>query len=154
MPQSSKTPIATTWASRPRRLCHPTEQQRTGNPDAAQPRRRPPRADQALAEEGRRPARCEVAALLRTQQQSASGVNVIFYDGDPQHGGTAFDVERLAHIRAHDTAEARVQFRSNVCGEHRIYVTVGQGKPYEVTDTSHPFKVQCAQPKRMSGKGK
>src|SRR5205823_896633 len=89
----------------------------------------------------------EVAALLRTQQQSASGVSVVFYDGDPQHGGTAFDVERLPYIRAHDTAEARVLFRSNVCGEHRIYVTVGKGKPYEVTDASRPFKVQCAQPK-------
>ena len=96
----------------------------------------------------------EVATLLRTQKQSASGVSVVFYDGDPQHGGTVFDVERIAHIRAHDTAEARVLFRSNVCGEHRIYVTVGQGKPYEVTDASRPFQVQCAQPKRMSGKGK
>src|SRR5262249_35733683 len=46
----------------------------------------------------------EVAALLRTQKQSASGVSVVFYDGDPQHGGTTFDVERIAHIRAHDTA--------------------------------------------------
>ena len=85
----------------------------------------------------------EVAAHLRTHTQSASGVRVVFYDGDPQNGGHAFDEERIAHIRPHDTAQARVQFRSDVCGTHRIYVTVGQGKPYEVTDASHPVQVPC-----------
>jgi hypothetical protein len=85
----------------------------------------------------------EVAAHLRTHTQSASGVSVVFYDGDPQNGGRAFDEERIAHIRPNDTAQARVLFRSDVCGAHRIYVTVGQGEPYEVTDASHPVQVPC-----------
>jgi hypothetical protein len=85
----------------------------------------------------------EISALVHTHKKSASGVSVVFYDGDPQHGGQAFDAERIAHIRAHDAAEARVLFRSDVCGEHRIYITVGTGKPYEVTDASRPFTVQC-----------
>jgi hypothetical protein len=85
----------------------------------------------------------EVAVHLRTHTQSASGVHVVFYDGDPQHGGRAFDEERIAHIRAHDTTQARVRFRPDVCGARRIYVTVGRGKPYEVTDASHPVQVPC-----------
>jgi hypothetical protein len=40
----------------------------------------------------------EVTALLHTHNKSASGVSVVFYDGDPQHGGKAFDVEGITYI--------------------------------------------------------
>lgn len=88
----------------------------------------------------------EVSVLLRTRAKSASGVQVVFYDGDPAQGGRAFDVERIAHIRARDRHEIKVPFRSNACGDHQIFVTVGRGKPYEVTDASRTVRVQCNQP--------
>lgn len=88
----------------------------------------------------------EVSALLRTRAKAVSSVNVVFYDGDPTKGGKAFDVERIAHIRARDVYQVGVPFRSNECGDHQIFVTVGKGKPYEVTDSSRIVKVKCTQP--------
>lgn len=90
--------------------------------------------------------RVEVSALLRTRGKSVSGVAVTFYDGDPTQGGKAFDLERVPHVRARDAYQVRVPFRSSDCGDHQIFVTVGRGKPYEVTDSSRPIKVQCAEP--------
>ncbi len=88
----------------------------------------------------------EVSTLLRTRARSASGVSVVFYDGDPTKGGKAFDAERIPHIRARDAHEVKVPFRSNSCGDHQIFVTVGKGKPYEVTDSSRVISVKCAKP--------
>jgi hypothetical protein len=71
------------------------------------------------------------------------GATVLFYDGDPETGGTLFDVERLGHLRAHDTYDVHVPFRSNVCGKHRIFITVGKMKPFEQTRASRVIEVQC-----------
>ena len=63
-----------------------------------------------------------VSAVLRVGDLALDHVVVSFYDGDPAHGGRLFDEERLAHIRAHEVAEARVPFRAETCGVHTLYV--------------------------------
>jgi hypothetical protein len=74
---------------------------------------------------------------------SVSGVTAVFYDGDPQQGGKAFDAERIPHLRAGDTYEVKVRFRPQVCGQHRVFVSVGRGKPFEATNVSAPVEVVC-----------
>ena len=88
----------------------------------------------------------EVSAPLRMGARSVSGVTAVFYDGDPQRGGKAFDVERIPHLRAGDTYEVKVRFRPQVCGAHQVFVSVGQGTPFEATGASDPVEVVCNQP--------
>jgi hypothetical protein len=65
------------------------------------------------------------------------------YDGDPQKGGKAFDMERIPYIRPRKPHAIRVPFRSNVCGEHRLFVTIGRGKPFEATASPITVYVNC-----------
>jgi len=85
----------------------------------------------------------EVTTELRTGAQSADGVMVVFYDGDPLAGGKAFDMELVPHIRARDRYEVSVLFDAEECGERRIYVTAGAGEPSEDTRKSPPIEVEC-----------
>lgn len=97
----------------------------------------------------------EVSAQLRAWAKGVSGVNAVFYDGDPQSGGKAFDVERIPYIGARKAHEVRVSFRSNACGEHHLFVTIGRGKPYEVTGAPAALNVICEEPpssQRIGGK--
>src|SRR5262245_51347911 len=55
------------------------------------------------------------------------GLTVLFYDGDPAAGLPAFDVERVVHLRADDTQDVRVPFRSSICGKHELVVVAGRG---------------------------
>ena len=58
-------------------------------------------------------------------------VSVNFYDGDPEAGGTLFDVEYVGYIQAQSEHPVRVPFRSSVCGKHQLCVTVGKKTPFE-----------------------
>jgi hypothetical protein len=84
----------------------------------------------------------EVSANLRARR-IASGLSVVFYDGDPQQGGKPFDIERIPHIRANDTYQVKVSFKPKTCDERRIFVTVGRGTPFEVSGASRKIKVGC-----------
>ena len=85
----------------------------------------------------------EVSVLFETSDQPINNLSVDFYDGDPAAGGRIFDIERLPHIRANDSFQVKVNFRSNACGSHRIFVKAGVGKPYAVTGQSRPVRVEC-----------
>jgi hypothetical protein len=86
----------------------------------------------------------QVGTTLHTgATEVEGGATVLFYDGDPEKAGTLFDVERLGHLRADDNYDVRVPFRSNVCGKHRLFVTVGKMKPFEQTRASRVIEVQC-----------
>jgi hypothetical protein len=86
----------------------------------------------------------QVGTTLRTGATAVpGGATVLFYDGDPAAGGTLFDVERLGHLRAHDTYDVHVPFHSNVCGTHRIFATVGPMTPIEQTRASREIAVHC-----------
>ena len=66
---------------------------------------------------------------------------VVYYDGDPQQGGEAFDAELIPHIRANHTYVNRVKFRPRTCGPHTVFV-VAQGT---VMGTA-PVEVDCRPP--------
>jgi hypothetical protein len=71
------------------------------------------------------------------------GATVRFYDGDPNDGGTLFDVERVAHIRANDDHHVGVLFRPKTCGFHSIFAVVGSGTPSEQVSQSPPLFLSC-----------
>ena len=63
-----------------------------------------------------------VTATLVAEESSLDGVLVVYYDGDPQQGGEAFDAELIPHIRANDAYVNRVKFRPRTCGPHTVFV--------------------------------
>ena len=63
-----------------------------------------------------------VTATLVAGESSLDGVLVVYYDGDPQQGGEAFDAELIPHIRANDAYVNRVKFRPRTCGPHTVFV--------------------------------
>ncbi len=63
-----------------------------------------------------------VTARLVAGESSLDGVLVVYYDGDPEEGGEAFDAELIPHIRANDTYVNRVKFRPRICGIHTVFV--------------------------------
>lgn len=84
-----------------------------------------------------------VSTKLHTGGQDVKGgLTVLFYDGDPAQGGKAFDLERVVHLRADDTHDVRVPFRSSVCGKHQIVVVAGKGSAFEQTGKAR-LKVEC-----------
>jgi hypothetical protein len=88
--------------------------------------------------------RVEVATQLHTGDAPIEGsATVLFYDGDPALGAKPFDVERVAHLRARDTTEVRVPYRSDACGRHQVFVVAAKGSSFEQVRTSPPFSVQC-----------
>jgi hypothetical protein len=66
-----------------------------------------------------------VNAQLRTDENRSGPILVAFYDGDPQHGGKAFDFHHISHVRANDTYLSKGIFRPQTCGEHTIFVVAG-----------------------------
>jgi hypothetical protein len=72
-----------------------------------------------------------------------SGVTLRFYDGDPATGGKAFDLERIAYLRARDFYRVAVPFRSNQCGQHRLFVAAEKGTAFETIRGSLPVTVDC-----------
>jgi hypothetical protein len=66
--------------------------------------------------------RATVNATLATGQNGLDGVLVVFYDGDPERGGEAFDAELISHIRPGDRYVASVKFRPRTCGAHTVFV--------------------------------
>ena len=77
-----------------------------------------------------------VTATLATGDASLDGVHVLFYDGDPEQGGEAFDAELVSHIRAKDTYVTKVQFQPRTCGQHTVVVVAGQQTAYAATGTA------------------
>jgi hypothetical protein len=67
-----------------------------------------------------------VTTTLLANGRSLDGVLLDYYDGDPQHGGTAFDAAMIPHVRASETYVNRVKFRPRTCG-NRTVVVVAQG---------------------------
>jgi hypothetical protein len=84
------------------------------------------------AQQVARNERVLVSTTLQTGDQPIrGGLTVLFYDGDPAAGLPAFDVERMVHLRADDTYDVRVPFRSSVCGKHDLVVVAGRGTAFE-----------------------
>src|SRR5206468_3744905 len=83
-----------------------------------------------------------VAAQVETGSRDLNcGLKVAFYDGDSLAGGSLFGMQSLPHLRARTTYDFRVGFRSDVCGEHVIYVVPGGGTRHEHTAKLPPIDV-------------
>ena len=63
-----------------------------------------------------------VTATLAATDDARDGVLAVFYDGDPERGGQAFDAELIPHIRPRDVYVTQVRFRPHTCGAHTIFV--------------------------------
>jgi hypothetical protein len=82
-----------------------------------------------------------VTTALAAPERNLDGVLVVYYDGNPQQGGQAFDAELIPHIRAHRAYVNRVKFRPRTCGSHTVFV-VAQGSVMG----SAPVEVDCRPP--------
>jgi hypothetical protein len=67
-------------------------------------------------------------------KNATEGASIAFYDGPPTRGGTIFDVDDIAHIRAGGAVTAQTTYHPSGCGLHPIYVT-----PLDV-----PFSIKTA----------
>lgn len=85
----------------------------------------------------------DVSALLSATGNSASGVTAVFYDGDPQNGGTAFGLERSPYIAQDGTYQVLASYHAHTCGTHQLFVVVGQGTSSEIVRRATPLRIDC-----------
>jgi hypothetical protein len=64
--------------------------------------------------------KARVTLSLRTGDTALGKLSVVFYDGEPDQGGTPFDIMHLSRLRPHETALSRVFFRPQTCGLHTL----------------------------------
>lgn len=89
--------------------------------------------------------RTMVAARLRTGVNDLTrGLTVRFYDGDPKEGAPIVGMQTLPHLRAGETHDFRVPFRSSECGAHVLHVVAGAGTRFEHTAKLSPINVACS----------
>ena len=85
-----------------------------------------------------------LSATLAATAADASGVSANIYDGDPKQGGRLINVVQIPHIGQGNPSKIRMQYRTNTCGVHQIFVVVNKGKPSEVIRRAHPLRVACS----------
>jgi hypothetical protein len=84
-----------------------------------------------------------VSTTLHTGDQAIKGgLTLRFYEGDPAEADRSFHLERVVHLRADDTYDVRVPFRSDVCGLHKLVVVAGRGTAFEQQRQAHIW-VRC-----------
>jgi len=69
----------------------------------------------------------KVRVRLRAGARATDNLSLFFYDGDPEAGGKAFDIERIPYIRAQDIYTDRVLFQPRTCGTHTIFAVPRPG---------------------------
>jgi hypothetical protein len=70
-------------------------------------------------------------------------VTAVFYDGDPQNGGTAFGLERSPYIAQNDTYQVLATYKPHTCGTHQLFIVVGQGTTGEIVRRAPPVRIDC-----------
>ena len=85
-----------------------------------------------------------LSATLMAGAGDASGVSANIYDGDPKQRGRLINVVQIPHIGQGNPSKIRMQYRTNTCGVHQIFVVVNKGKPSEVIRRAHPLRVACS----------
>jgi len=116
----------------------------TGAPPPVRARRAPPAVQlekvEVLSRDGRRVRHASqnesviVSTALHTGDEPLrGGLTILFYDGHRASGVPAFDVERMPYLRADDTYDVRVPFRSSICGRHVLAVVADPGTAFERT---------------------
>jgi hypothetical protein len=69
--------------------------------------------------------KAKVTLSLRTVDVPVGPLAVVLYDGEPDQGGTPFDILHLAHLRPDATTRSRVFFRPQTCGSHTLVAVAG-----------------------------
>jgi hypothetical protein len=69
--------------------------------------------------------KAKVWLTLRTGEKALGLLSVVFYDGEPDRGGTPFDIMQLSHLRPNETSQSRVFFRPQTCGTHTLVAVAG-----------------------------
>jgi hypothetical protein len=85
-----------------------------------------------------------LSATLTAGAGDASGITTNIYDGDPASGGRLINVVQIPYIAHDSSCKIRMQYRTNTCGVHQIFVAVNKGKPSEVIRRAHPLRVACS----------
>jgi hypothetical protein len=78
-----------------------------------------------------------ITVLLKAGPNSATGLKVYFYDGDPGNGGKLIALE-TASVQGNSTKQVRIPYHVPTDGVHRIWALVNKGMPYQTeghTDT-------------------
>lgn len=76
-----------------------------------------------------------VRADVSSRAGDRDGLVVTLYDGNPDTGGKAFDMELLGYVKANQAYRVRVPYRAQTCGEHDLVVIANRGKPDEARRT-------------------
>ena len=84
-----------------------------------------------------------VSTGLRAGNDPIPGATVIFYDGDPKNGGQIFDMEQVPYVRANDTLQVEVPFRTETCGTHDLYAVTYRETAYERVSEPLVLQVDC-----------
>jgi hypothetical protein len=89
-----------------------------------------------------------LSAAIFARDAAASGVNVNFYEGDPNKGGRLFAVERIPHIDANAEHLVETIYENRSCEVYQLFVVVNRGKPSEVVRRIRPIRAPCPPPRR------
>lgn len=90
----------------------------------------------------RRGENVEVRTNLLGGVHDVQGLNILFYDGDPQNGGKLFDMERVPNVPAGTHHSLAVHFHSTKCGERTVFVVAQRGS-FQRVRQSEPVTVEC-----------
>jgi MYXO-CTERM domain-containing protein len=66
----------------------------------------------------------EVNAVVRNDGDPMEILSVELYDGDPEQGGSLFDIDRLPYLEHDETHKVRVRYAPKDCGAHTVFVRV------------------------------
>jgi hypothetical protein len=77
--------------------------------------------------------KAKVGLSLRTGDAPLGQLSVVLYDGEPDHGGTPFDILHLSRLRANETSLSRVFFRPQTCGLHTLVAVAAPVAPAPAT---------------------
>ena len=77
--------------------------------------------------------------------QDREGVIVTIYEGDPDRGGKALDMELLGHVRKGERYHVRVPYRSQTCGDHEVLLIANRGRDDEAR-ASVTMRTACDTP--------
>jgi hypothetical protein len=86
----------------------------------------------------------DVSAELIAENNSASGISALFYDGDPHSDGTVFGLEQIPYIAENGTYQVEAPYNASACGKHDLFVVVHEGTPNEVLWRIGKLKINCA----------
>jgi hypothetical protein len=85
-----------------------------------------------------------VSAILSANGRAASGLDAIFYDGDPRQGGRPIAVKRIPYIADNARYKVEALYHSDSCGVHELFLVVNRGRPNEVVRRAPPLNIACS----------